>query len=317
VPVCWRCRFSHGGGIGFLARTFGLTCDAIKSITFLTADSKIIKVDKNNYSDLFWALRGAGNGSYGIALCFTFQTFHVPAASFLELKWDWDPQLVHQIVNAWQKWIAQLPDTINPNLTMKYSDGVLSVTIEALKVGSDPFLEWKQAFQNLNPEVNLKKGSYVDLAQLWADSPTAPFSKVKSIMAFSSISDTAITLAIDYLQQLQMNQANFQVSLSLVALGGKIAQGDTAYFPRQAVEWWHQVANWDQQEQEVAAVSSINQFYNSVVPLVSPFCYANSVDYDLGNGYLNAYYGDHVDRLIQIKSKYDPENLFHWTQSIP
>lgn len=47
------------------------------------------------------------------------------------------------------------------------------------------------------------------------------------------------------------------------------------------------------------------------------YCYANDVDYDLGNKYLEAYYGDHLERLVQIKSKYDPNNLFHWKQSIP
>lgn len=306
-----------GGGIGFLARTYGLTCDTIKSITLVDANSKIIEVDKNNHSDLFWALRGAGNGSYGVALGFTFKTFHVPASSFFELKWDWNPLLVHQIVDAWHTWIVQLSDDINPVLSMSYAKDVLSISISGLKVGKEPFIEWEQAFKNLNPKVTIHTGRYVELAQFWADSPTAPFQKVKSIMAFNPIPNTAVQLAIDYLQQLQIDQAPFQVSLGLVALGGNIAKGDTAFFPRQAVEWWHQVASWDQQEQEVAALASINFFYDSVVPLTSNFCYSNSVDYDLGNGYLNAYYGSHVNRLIEIKNKYDPNNIFHWKQSIP
>lgn len=306
-----------GGGIGFLSRTFGLTCDAIESITFLDANSNIIEVDKDNDSDLFWALRGAGNNSYGVALGFTFKTFYVPAASFFELQWEWDPLLVHQIVDAWHAWIAQLPNSINPNLVMKYSNHVLSISIEGLKVGGQPFMEWKKAFEHLNPKVTIHTGRYVDLAQFWADSPTAPFSKVKSIMAFDPIHHSAIQLAIDYLEQLRMDRANFQVSLGLVALGGNIVKGDTAFFPRRALEWWHQVANWNQQEQEAAAIASINGFHASVVPLTSNFCYSNSVDYDLGNEYLNSYYGTHVERLINIKNKYDPQNVFHWNQSIP
>jgi len=306
-----------GGGIGFLARTFGLTCDAVKSMIVLTADSAIIEVDENHYSDLFWALRGAGNNSYGIVLGFKFKTFSVPAATFFELKWNWDPLLIQQIFNAWHSWIAQLPNTINPVLTMSYSNGALSVSIVGLKVGSDPFVEWQTAFQNLNPTVNIHTGRYVDLAQLWADSPTEPFSKVKSLIAFTPIPAPAVQLAIDYMQQLQLSQAPFQASLQVTAFGGQLAQGDTAFFPRNAVEWWHQVVNWNQQEQEAAALASIGAFYSSVVPLVSNFAYSNDVDYDLGNSYLQAYYGDHVDRLIQIKNKYDPNNLFHWQQSIP
>lgn len=306
-----------GGGIGFLSRTFGLTCDALKSITFLTADSKIIEVNEKEHSDLFWALRGGGNGSYGIALGFTFKTFHVPKAHFLQLKWEWNPLLVQQIFDAWHAWIQQLPDDINPVLTLSYSNGSLSILLEALKVGEEPFTEWEQAFQSLNPQVDLQTGSYVKLAQLWADSPTTPFQKIKSLIAFQPISNAAIQLAIQYLEQLRSDQARFNVGFEFTAFGGKLAQGDTAFFPRKAVEWWHQAVNWNQQEQEIAALTSIRQFFNSVAPLVSNYSYANDVDYDLGNQYLQAYYGDHVDRLIQIKNIYDPQNIFHWQQSIP
>lgn len=306
-----------GGGIGFLARTFGLTCDALKSITFLKANSEIIEVNNNQNPDLFWALRGAGNGSYGIAIGFTFKTFYIPKASFLKLTWEWDSSLVFQIFNAWQVWIQQLPDSINPILTLGYADGNLSIMVEALKVGKDPFLEWKTPFQGLNPKVELATGSYVNLAKLWADSPTTPFQKAKSLMAFQPISLAAQQLTVQYFEQLQLAAAPFQVGFEFAALGGKFAQGDTAFFPRQAVEWWHQIVNWNQQEQEAAALTSIRQFYASVAPLVSNFCYANDVDYDLGNQYLEAYYGDHVNRLIQIKDIYDPQNIFHWQQSIP
>jgi len=306
-----------GGGIGFLSRTFGLTCDAVESITFMTADSKIIKVNKNQHPDLFWALRGAGNGSYGIALGFTFKTFHVPKVSFLKLKWEWDPLLVHQIFDAWQAWIQNLPDSINPVLTLEYLDGKLGLLLEALKVGKEPFTEWEQAFQQFNPQVELQTGRYVDLAQLWADSPTAPFQKIKSLIAFQPISPFAVQLTIDYFEQLKLSKAPFDVGFEFSAFGGKLAQGDTAFFPRSAFEWWHQAVNWHQQEQGPAALASIRQFYNSVAPLVSKFSYANDVDYDLGSHYLKAYYGTHVNRLIKIKNIYDPKNIFHWKQSIP
>lgn len=306
-----------GGGIGFLSRTFGLTCDALKSITFLTANSEIIEVNKKQHPDLFWALCGAGNGSYGIALGFTFKTFDVPKVSFLKLKWDWDPLLVPQIFAAWHAWIQQLPDSINPVLTLEYLDGKLGILLEALKVGKEPFTEWEQAFQKFNPKVELQQGSYVDLAQLWADSPSAPFQKIKSLIAFQPISNAAIQLTVQYFNQLLINHALFDVGFEFSAFGGKLAQGDTAFFPRQAFEWWHQAVNWHQQEQEAAALASIRQFYASVAPLVSNYCYSNDVDYDLGAQYLEAYYGDHVNRLIQIKDIYDPQNIFHWQQSIP
>jgi len=306
-----------GGGIGFLVRTFGLTCDAVKKVTLLNANSEIIDVDKDHYPDLFWALRGAGNNSYGIALGFTFNTFDIPGASFFDLEWDWDPALVLQIFHAWHAWIAQLPESINPVLSLGYADGKLSIAIEGIKVGKDPFIEWQSAFGALNPRVNIKTGSYLSLAPLWEDSPTTPFLKIKSFMLFTPLSDAGIAATINYFESLRAQQANFQVNFQFVALGGQYARGNTAFFPRNAVEWWHLRASWDQQEQEPAALASLRTFYDSVAPFASPFCYTNDTDYDLGNTYLNAYYGTNVNSLNQIKRKYDPNNIFHWAQSIP
>lgn len=307
-----------GGGIGFLARTFGLTCDALKSVTFLTADGNIIEVNKHHHPDLFWALRGAGNGSYGIALGFTFEAFDVPKVHFLKLKWEWDPFLVNQIFDAWHAWIRDLPDNINPIITLEYSGGKLSILLEALKVGGESFKEWEKPFWKLKPKVEVfRKGSYAHLAQLWADSPTTPFQKVKSLMAFQQIPKKAIKKTIEYFENLHHTHAPFDVGFEFAALGGKYAQGHTAFFPRKATEWWHQVVNWNFQEDEAAALASIRGFYASVVPLVSEFCYSNDVDYDLGDHYLEAYYGDHVQRLRRIKRAYDPKNIFHWQQSIP
>lgn len=306
-----------GGGLGFLLRTYGATCDALQSITFLNANHEIIKVDANNYADLFWALRGAGNGSYGIALGFTFKTVLVPTTTYFNLRWDWNPDIVPQLFAAWEKWIADLPDTINPTLEFAYADGKVEIILEGLKVGSEPFREWEKAFKEFNPHVTMHQGSYVDSAKFWADSPTIPFQKIKSVLAFKPIPSEVLQKAIAYMNQLQQDQAKFHLSLKFIALGGKLTQGDSAFFPREATAWWHQVAKWDEQEQEPAALDSFAKFYASVAPLVSKYSYSNDVDYDLGGHYLEAYYGDHVDRLIQIKNKYDPKNIFHWKQSIP
>lgn len=306
-----------GGGMGYLSRTFGLTSDAIKSITLLTADSRVIEVNNQSYSDLFWALRGAGKGSYGIVLGMTFKAYHIENTSYFELTWKWDPILVKKIFLAWHEWVETLPKSINPTLVLGYKNGALSVSINGLKVGGDPFVEWKHAFKGLNPRVVIHTGHYAELAKNWQGSTASPFLKVKSLIAFQPISDKAIQLAINYLEQLQKNKARFQVAFEVTPFGGQIEQGDSSFFPRKAFEWWHEVAYWNQQEEADAALASIRQFHNTVVPLVSNYSYSNDVDYDLGKNYLNSYYGNNVNRLIQIKNKYDPNNFFHSTQSIP
>lgn len=306
-----------GGGLGFLSRQFGLTCDVVKNITLVTADLNVITVDSNDFSDLFFALRGAGTGSYGIVLGFTFKMFYLPKVSFLELTWDWDPTQVPLIVNAFQSWIATLSNDITAQVDFDYLNGERKISVTAFKVGDTPFTEWINAFSSLNPQVDIRVIPYVDAAKIIGGDSPLPFLKSKSKMLFAPLPDPALNIIVAFFQDLFNNNKQFSVSLQLGSAGGALTQGDTAYFPRQAFEWFFQHIRWNDQNQEADAISTINTFYAAIEPFCSPFSYANIVDYDLGNTYLNAYYGDHVNQLVQIKNIYDPSNFFHWQQSIP
>lgn len=307
-----------GGGVGFLARKFGLTCDVVTSITIALADGRIVTADQNNYADLFWALRGAGNGSYGIVLGFTFKVFSVPTVGFVQLDWEWDPAQVPLILDAWQNWIQTLPDEITAELDFDYVNGKKHVTVIAVKVGNTSITEWQSAFSALNPTVTINTVmSYLQAAELEGGDSTLPFGKSKSKMLFSPLPNAASAVIVNYFETLTAQNKQFSVHLELDSAGGQSARGDTAYFPRSALAWFFMHMRWADQNQDADAIASINSFYNDISPFTSPYSYANIVDYDLGSTYLNAYYGDHVARLVQIKNIYDPSNFFNWQQSIP
>jgi hypothetical protein len=306
-----------GGGLGFLSRTLGATCDAVKSMKVVTADSKIINVDAHNHSDLFWALRGAGNGSYGIVLEYTCKIEFVPTAQVLVLDFEWNPEIVPEIIEAWQSWITTLPDSIYSEIDFTYSRDKISLKIIGFKFSNSPFNEWKKPFKLFSPHVSLKTERYLDAAKRFGGAPTQPFFKAKSKMLFEPLSFEAAEIITQFLNTLKENNAPFKVTLQLGSAGGKLAEGDTSYFPRKAVAWLFQIAYWNHQQQQTRAIDAINTFYSDIEPFTSPFSYANFVDYDLGPDYLNAYYGNHVTRLVKIKKKYDPSNVFRWKQSIP
>lgn len=306
-----------GGGTGVLGRVLGLTCDSIQSIIMVTANGKVIEVNRKKHSDLFWALRGAGNGSYGIILGITFKTHYIPKVSYLSLKWKWDPTTVHKVVQAWQSWIVSLPNTITTQLHLKYLNDKLSLEVVGLKVGTKAFTEWKKAFRHLHPKAKVTKMSYLDSAQQWADRAPFPFFKSKSEILMEPLSTEPVQTAIDFFEELKNKKENYYAFFELEAWGGKIAKGNTAFFPRKALGWWYQVIYWDKPTQEKRALHKLRKFHANIAPFVSEYAYANIVDYDLKEHYLNAYYGDHINRLIKIKNKYDPKNIFHWKQSIP
>ena len=315
-----------GGGIGLLDRTYGLTCDSVKSILLINAELEIIEASEKKHSDLFWALRGGGNGSYGVVLGFTFKIHYIPEVTFYELIWEWDAKKIVPIMKAWQKWVKTLPDNTSSVLGIRHPNTIcalpnetppLVIRVFGLKVGSEPFNEWQEAFGELNPRVNLFQESYLDSSKHWAMEPDLPFNKAKSRILMKPVSKKVMKKVENFFEKLEEDNAHFLAYFNFEAFGGAIPCTKGSFYPKQAFGWWFQAYYWDDLKKTDGILALSQKFYQSIPKEVSKYCYANIVDYSLGKHYLKNYYGNHVHRLIKIKRKYDPTNLFNWKQSIP
>lgn len=325
-PTVAVAGLTMGGGIGFLSRQYGLTCDSVLSITFLNADAEIIEVNACSYPDLFWALLGGGNGSYGIALGFTFKMHYIPIATYYELTWKWDPKLVTPLITAWQKWVETLPEEISSVLGLRHPASITAepdkgppvvIRIHGLKIGPEPFTEWIHPFKKLKPRVKLFQGSYLETSKYWARESRLPFNKNKSRILKKPISKKVMRVIDQFFEEIEEEDPNYEIYFNFEAFGGKIPEFNTSFYPRKAFGWWQQAYFWEFQSESDRVLALSSAFYNRIPEEVSPYCYANMVDYDLRKKYLKAYYGSHVKRLIKIKNIYDPTNLFRWKQSIP
>ncbi len=323
-PTVGAAGLTMGGGIGLLVRTFGLTCDSVKSVLLLTAESKIITVSADHHPDLFWALLGGGSGSYGIVLGFTFTMYYIPEVTFYELIWEWDTRKIIPVMEAWQTWVKTLPDNISSVCGLRHPNDICALPHETppivirvfgLKVGSEPFVEWKSAFEGLKPKVNIFQGTYLDMSKYWVAEPMLPFNKAKSRILMEPVTYEVLKKVTCFFEEVE--EEPFLVYFNFESLGGKVPQNETAFFPRDAFGWWFQAYYWARQEQTDAVLAISRDFYNKIPSEVSKYCFANIIDYDLGRYYMEAYYGSNAGRLIDIKRKYDPANLFHWKQSIP
>ncbi|GAA3228661.1 hypothetical protein GCM10020256_41050 [Streptomyces thermocoprophilus] len=93
-----------GGGHGVVSRAYGLTCDSLTAASIVTADGRQLTVDAKNHQDLFWALRGAGNGNFGVVTELHFRTHPAPQAVTAYLSWPWAKAAA--VLKAWQEWGA-------------------------------------------------------------------------------------------------------------------------------------------------------------------------------------------------------------------
>ena len=91
-----------GGGIGILGRKYGLSCDHLLGAQVVMADGQVLECDQHENDDLFWALRGAGSGNFGVVTSLVFSTVPAPAATVFHLVWRLDH--ANQVIEAWQEW---------------------------------------------------------------------------------------------------------------------------------------------------------------------------------------------------------------------
>ncbi|WP_244223319.1 FAD-binding oxidoreductase [Amycolatopsis circi] len=110
-----------GGGIGLLGRQYGLTCDRLVGAQVVLADRSVVECDEHRESELFWALRGAGGGQFGIVTELRFATVPEPSVCRIEGRWA-EPE---SVVKAWQDWAPNAPDGLTVNLTVQGGQATL------------------------------------------------------------------------------------------------------------------------------------------------------------------------------------------------
>ncbi len=310
-----------GGGVGFLGRTYGLTSDSVLSFTLLTADATIIEVSANSYPDLFWALRGGGNGAYGIVLDITFRLLTVPDVCYYEISFPWNSVTAPIIFSTYQNWISTLSDNISAIANTLYSYGTTILSIEGLKVNStatsNPFTEWESAFLRFNPTVKINYGTYYEMSQLWVGNDSLPFRKAISNVLIEPINAKGIRKIYTFIEKLKKDNAQLEFNFQVEALGGQVSKSDAPVTLTKGFAWMYQPTIWNQQDRGPAALKYSRKFHSLVSKYVSKYAYGNTVDYSLQNYFMTAYFGSNCNQLIAIKNKYDPGNLFKWQQSIP
>jgi FAD/FMN-containing dehydrogenase len=103
-----------GGGLGILGRRHGLTCDSLLRVEVVLADGRVVECDAEHDSDLFWALRGAGGGNFGVVTALDFRTVQEPDATSFDLAWRHAD--APAVMEAWQAWAPDGPDELAASL---------------------------------------------------------------------------------------------------------------------------------------------------------------------------------------------------------
>jgi hypothetical protein len=105
-----------GGGLGILGRKYGATSDSLVGADIVLADGRILTCDEHHETDLFWALRGAGAGNFGVVTSLAFRTVPAPEATNVHLAWPFSRAA--DVIAAWQSWAPNGPDELAASLKL-------------------------------------------------------------------------------------------------------------------------------------------------------------------------------------------------------
>jgi FAD/FMN-containing dehydrogenase len=313
---------SLGGGFGLLGRPFGLACDSVLSMEVVDATGHIRNVSAQENPDLFWALRGGGNGNFGVVTNFNFRTSPVDRVARFGITWSRSiPQAV-KIVQAWQQWLGDLPPSITGTLHLdKLSGGQIRVHMAGLSVQSESKLivELKrlQKLAGSADQVSTKTQTFKAAATVFdGGGPAQVLMKGKSDYVTDPLSDQGITTLLNGLQK-----APGAISVLCDTYGGAInsvASDATAFVHRGNTKYSIQYyKEWTSPAASDANIAMMRTLYDSMRPFVSGGAYVNYCDLDLGDRYAKAYWGDNLPRLTKLKAQFDPKNIFKHAQSVP
>ena len=120
-PTVGIAGLTLGGGIGLLGREYGLTCDRLVGAQVVLADGSVVECDRDREPDVFWGLRGAGGGQFGVVTSLRFDTVPEPMTTRIEAHWS--GIAFEELVSAWQAWAPEAPDELTVNLTVVSEPG--------------------------------------------------------------------------------------------------------------------------------------------------------------------------------------------------
>ena len=101
--------YSLGGGLGWVARAYGLQANRLTAIELVTAGGELVRVTADHEPDLFWALRGGGGG-FGVVTALEFELLPITTAYAGWLAWDWRDS--ERVLRRWAAWAADAPERV-------------------------------------------------------------------------------------------------------------------------------------------------------------------------------------------------------------
>jgi FAD/FMN-containing dehydrogenase len=316
-----------GGGIGWLMRKHGLTCDNLVACEVVTAEGNLVRASPDEHADLFWSLQGGG-GNFGIVTRFEYR-LHPVGPEVLAGVVLYPAEQASEVLRSYRDCVAGAPEE-------------LTIIVNLRKAPPAPYLP-----EHLHgrPVViiavcyagDLAEGEAV-LAPLRAlAEPLIDLIQPKPYVAHQGMFDASVPHGLRYYWKSHYLPALSDAAIAVLIehawaapspqsysimfhLGGAIrhrSPADSAFEDRSAEHALNINSVWSDPETDVAQIAWARDFWSAMRPFSSGGTYVNFLTQDADEERLRAAYGPELYAgLARIKAKYDPDNLFRSNQNI-
>lgn len=313
-----------GGGIGWLGRRYGFGCDSLRRIEIVTADGELRQASSSENSALFWALRGGG-GNFGVVTAMELDLYPVPTLYGGTLIYP--EESVREALLFYRNWIKTVPDELTSALAIvRFPDleqvpEVFRGKTLALVTGAfagpaaegeqwmQPWLDWQMPIDNAFREM-----SFSEVGTITND-PVNPVAEYGSSDMFDELSDETIDVIVRY-----ATDSASPLTLNVLRhAGGAIARvpsDATAIGNRDASLYLLIAGEVPNPEALVTVKAYIERYRSALEPHSRGGVWMNFMN---GNGdgarerIREAYPPETRERLRELKTKYDPDNLFRFS----
>jgi FAD/FMN-containing dehydrogenase len=314
-----------GGGLGILGRRHGLTSDHLLLAQVALPDGRVVECDDQHDEDLFWALRGAGGGGFGVVTSLVFGTLPAPDATSFHLTWAHADAAA--VLEAWQAWAPDAPDELAASLLVKAGGdadrppeahliGAMAAgereTVELLdglvaRTGADPasavhahrsYRETKRYLATIGDETAETQEGHPYIRSEYFRRPLPPEAVAELVGHLARDRPGGQSRELDFTP---WGGAYNRIRADATAF----VHRDERFLLKQAVEVDPAASRAELDE----ARRWLARSWELVHPWGSGGVYPNFPEPELDR-WSEAYHGANRDRLLQVKASYDPDDFF-------
>jgi FAD/FMN-containing dehydrogenase len=302
-----------------------MSVDNLVSAEVITADARRVQASAEENPDLFWAIRGGG-GNFGIVTLFEFQ-LHPVGPEVLSGLIAFPFAQAKEVLTKYRGFVDKMPGDLNVWVFLRQAPPLpfLPKEVHGKEIVVMPFLydgdieEGKRAIEPLR-SFGQAHGEHIgpQLFTAWqkAFDPllTPGVRNYWKSHNFSDLSDGALEVIIEYASKFPSPHCEIFIGL-IGGQAGQVAQDATAYSARDTKFVLNVHARWEKTEEDEKCISWSREFFSAAAPYATGSVYVNFLTKEEVDR-IAAAYGPNYDRLVQVKNKYDPKNLFRMNQNI-